>query len=227
MIEDMNATDAAGFVDKWRARWPEWQVASVFVPESRRATAQAWFALLQELGDAAWRGADPTPGLAKLAWWQEELRGWSRGARRHPLGICLQRQAAPWETLGRALNALPATRELDAAATLEALPDLAGAAAACETALLGGEAGADLAAVRADALARCLVGERVLLAGQGSEALWLLRQWPCTRHASRARRIQAALLRARLRVLEDGAPTRPLPAWRVLPLAWRAARGGR
>ncbi|WP_407351406.1 phytoene/squalene synthase family protein [Luteimonas sp. R10] len=223
----MNATDAASFVDKWRARWPEWQVAAAFVPESQRATAVAWFALLQELGDAAWRGADPTPGLAKLAWWREELRGWSRGARRHPLGICLQRQTAPWETLGRTLNALPATRELGAAATLEALTGLASAAAACETALLGGEANADLAAAQADALARCLVGERVLLAGQGSEALWLRRHWPRTPRAPRARRIQAALLHARLRALESETPTRPLPAWRVLPLAWRAARGGR
>src|SRR5690606_20699556 len=63
--------DAAGFIDKWRARWPEWEIASVFVPEAQRPLAEAWFSLLQELTDAAWGGADPTPGLAKLAWWQE------------------------------------------------------------------------------------------------------------------------------------------------------------
>ncbi|WP_149193332.1 phytoene/squalene synthase family protein [Luteimonas suaedae] len=223
----MSATDAAGFIDKWRARWPEWQVAGAFVPEPRRTTAAAWFALLQELGDAAWHGADPTPGLAKLAWWQEELQGWSRGARRHPLATCLQRQPAPWEAFARTLNTLPATRDLGAAATLEALPGFAGAAAACETALLEGEADAGRVPADADALARCLVGERVLLAGQGSEALWLLRQWPRTVRTPRARRIQAALLHARLRALQNGTATRPLPGWRVLPLAWRAARGGR
>ncbi|MEZ0469902.1 phytoene/squalene synthase family protein [Luteimonas salinilitoris] len=223
----MSGTDAAGFIDKWRARWPEWQVAGAFVPEPRRTTVVTWFALLQELADAAWHGTDPTPGLAKLAWWQEELQGWSRGAHRHPLGTCLQRQAAPWEALGRTLNTLPATRELGAAATLEALPGFAGAAAACETALLEGEADAGRVAAEADVLARCLVGERAMLAGQGSEALWLLRQWPRPARASRARRIQAALLHARLRALENRTPTRPLAAWRVLPLAWRAAQGGR
>lgn len=225
MIEDMNATDAGGFVDKWRARWPEWQVAGAFVAKSRRSTSAAWFALLQELGDAAWRGTDPTPGLAKLAWWQEELQGWSRGARRHPLGMRLQRQAAPWEGLARTLNTLPATRELGAAATLQALQDFAGAAAACEAVLLDGGPDAGRAAA-ADALALCLTGERVLLAGQGSEALWLLRRWPRPARAPRARRIQAALLHARLRAMRHGMPTRPLPAWRVLPLVWWAARGG-
>ena len=45
---------ATEFIAKWRARWPEWAIAEVFLPASRRESMQAWFALLQELGDAAW-----------------------------------------------------------------------------------------------------------------------------------------------------------------------------
>ena len=77
------ARGAGDFVAKWRARWPEWAIAEVFVPPSRREIAQAWMTLLQELGDAAWGGADVRPGEAKLTWWAEELLGWSRGARPH------------------------------------------------------------------------------------------------------------------------------------------------
>ncbi|MGJ4731041.1 squalene/phytoene synthase family protein, partial [Luteimonas sp. SDU101] len=107
----MNDPDSLdSFLGKWRARWPEWELLSVFVPAPQRGTVAAWYALLDELGDAAWAGTDPTPGLAKLAWWQEELLGWQRGARRHPLGQALQRLAAPWDTLGRALASLPQTR---------------------------------------------------------------------------------------------------------------------
>ena len=91
------------FVDKWRQRWPEWGLASVFVPAAQRGRLSAWLALLQELREAAWGGGDPTPGLAKLAWWQEELRGWEKGARRHPLGAVLQPRQAPWRALGLAL----------------------------------------------------------------------------------------------------------------------------
>src|SRR3546814_2770338 len=74
------------FTAKWRTRWPEWSIGVVFLPGAQRETAFAWFALVQELTDAAWSGADATPGLAKLAWWNEELQGWAKGARRHPLG---------------------------------------------------------------------------------------------------------------------------------------------
>ena len=52
----------AGFTEKWRARWPEWRVAEVFVPVEQRERAIAWFALRQELADAAWGGNDPRPG---------------------------------------------------------------------------------------------------------------------------------------------------------------------
>jgi hypothetical protein len=61
----MNTAD--DFTAKWQARWPEWGIGAVFLPGSRRETAFAWFALLQELTEAAWGGADATPGLAKLA----------------------------------------------------------------------------------------------------------------------------------------------------------------
>ena len=98
-------------LDKWRGRWPEWRIAQVFVPEAQRATAEVWFALLQEWTDAAWTGADPTPGFAKLAWWQEELRGWARGLRRHPLGRDLHRRPVPWDALADALPALQAARD--------------------------------------------------------------------------------------------------------------------
>ncbi|MDQ2703208.1 MAG: phytoene/squalene synthase family protein, partial [Pseudomonadota bacterium] len=100
-----------GFVDKWRARWPEWQVAEVFLPVSIRERSLAWFALRQELLDAAWAGADARPGEAKLGWWIEELQGWSQGARRHPLGAVLQSQPVPWARLAATLPALAATRE--------------------------------------------------------------------------------------------------------------------
>lgn len=127
----MNATDdrqpqpgnvAApdSFIEKWMARWPEWAVVQVFIPQSQRRTWLAWAALQQELSDAAWGGADPRPGEAKLGWWQEELRGWSRGLRRHPLGAILQAQPGDWLGLASALPALRDSRErpLDAAEAL-------------------------------------------------------------------------------------------------------------
>ncbi len=133
----MTAPSASeSFIEKWRARWPEWAVAEAFVPAAQRDPAAAWFALLQEFADAAWGGADPAPGLAKLAWWQEELRGWAKGARRHPLGALLQPVAAPWAELADAMPALR-HRELPArpAQALSELQPLAQACAAVETAL--------------------------------------------------------------------------------------------
>ena len=59
--------DIEDFLGKWRGRWPEWRIARVFVVESQRDVAEAWFALLQEWSDAAWSADDPTPGFAKLA----------------------------------------------------------------------------------------------------------------------------------------------------------------
>ena len=112
-----------GFLGKWQAQWPEWRVAEVFVPEAHRARAQAWFALRDELGDAAWGGDDPRPGDAKLGWWAEELDGWSRGARRHPLGLSLQKVPAPWDSLAACLPALPLPRRMWAGGEVSFLSD--------------------------------------------------------------------------------------------------------
>ncbi|SIQ96672.1 hypothetical protein SAMN05421546_2119 [Solilutibacter tolerans] len=99
------AAEAASFVEKWRTRWPEWGIARVFVRADQRELAEHWFALLQEWTDAA-STTEPAPGLAKLAWWQEELRGWAKGARRHPLGARLQKQPVDWNAVADALPAL-------------------------------------------------------------------------------------------------------------------------
>jgi hypothetical protein len=134
--------DVDDFLHKWRGRWPEWRIAQSFLAADHRLRAEAWFALLQEFTDAAWGGADPTPGIAKLGWWQEELRGWSKGARRHPLGIALQRVPAPWPALAVGLAGLQAARGdvlegridgVDAAA--QHLRACADAIAACERVL--------------------------------------------------------------------------------------------
>lgn len=152
----------AGFIDKWRARWPEWQVARVFLPAAQRDVAAAWMALLQELTDAAWGGSDPTPGLAKLAWWQEELRGWGRGARRHPLGLVLQRMQAPWPGLAATLLDLQRTRATPASAeaAFAGLASFAHAVAQCESALFA--AGGATGIGEVVSIQRALLGARVL-----------------------------------------------------------------
>lgn len=221
----MNDTHAVDYVADFRARWPEWALALPFVPAAQRAVVEHWFALLQVLTDAAWGGSDPTPGLAKLAWWQEELAGWSRGARRHPLGDELQKQAAPWKELGLALRALPATRGRpgetgsDAAITV-----FAQAVAECERALFG-EAGAGAVAgeggrpVDGLAVPESLRREhRVAHADTAPAAIDARRSVPAT-DATRPRRIHLALQRARRH--DD----RPSPPLRAVWTAWRAARG--
>lgn len=106
------AAEAASFVEKWRAHWPEWGIARVFVPADQRELAEHWFALLQEWTDAA-STQEPAPGLAKLAWWQEELRGWAKGARRHPLGVRLQKSAVDWNAIADALPVLARREEIN------------------------------------------------------------------------------------------------------------------
>jgi len=222
----MNEVDtAASFIDKWLQRWPEWGIAEAFVPASQRRTATAWFALLQELAGAAWGGSDPTPGLAKLAWWHEELEGWARGRRRHPLGEVLQREEAPWTALGRALNTLPDTRGSAAEQALDALAPLAGAVADCEAALFPGEAAAPDPASASAAAGAALLAERALRTAAGDDAGWLLARWPEPVAGPVPRRLHSALLRSRLQVLAAGKPARPLPGWRVLATSWRASRG--
>ena len=214
----MNSSDPLdSFLAKWQARWPEWELMSVFVPAPQRAIVAAWFTLLQELGDAAWSGREPAPGLAKLAWWQEELAGWGKGARRHPLGAPLHRLDAPWGELGRALASLPATRDDAADASLEGF---ARAVLACEAALFGAGAAtpAALAATVEDLqLARTM--------GQGGAL-------PAPAAASRApaglslpRRLQLAAARERLRAQADGRTAIRPATPRLLLAGWRAARG--
>ncbi|AWV07631.1 phytoene/squalene synthase family protein [Marilutibacter maris] len=227
------------FLAKWRQRWPEWGVAEVFVPAPQRGSALAWAALLQELGDAAWGGRDPRPGEAKLAWWGEELQGWSRGARRHPLGIALQRQSADWAALAAALPTLQASRERprDHAEAFAALEPFAAAVADVEQRLFIG-AGDDDAEGSRDAVVAALLQSRffhegdahvplaiVARAGEGTPlAIWaeqLRQRWPQAPARTVPRRLWTALAHARLGHAE---PARALKPWRSLAIAWRSAR---
>lgn len=241
-IGNDRGTALASFLDKWRARWPEWRVAEVFVPAAQRETVLAWAALQQELTDAAWGGSDPRPGEAKLAWWQEELTGWSRGARRHPLGAVLQRQSAPWTTLAAALPSLAASRERPGNAddAFASVTPFARAAVRVDAGLFAGpaaDAPVDDAQVRlvAAALLQSQLaqsgGEGVPLAvlARAGDAdprpIWarqLRERWPATPSANRPRRLWAALARARL---DQPDPAQPRPSWKALLTAWRAARG--
>jgi len=229
----------ADFIDKWRARWPEWIVAEVFVQAPMREPVLVWAALQQELTDAAWGGSDPRPGEAKLAWWQEELAGWRRGARRHPLGSILQRQAAPWTMLAAALPSLAASRERPSNAdeAFAALLPLAEALAAIDAALFDapasdGEAGLIAASLLQSRFAQAgAEGAPLAVLARAGDSdprpIWaaeLRQRWPRHRAGSRPRRLWSALARARLDLAD---PVRPLPLWRTLPIAWRAARGGR
>jgi hypothetical protein len=238
-MTDTEATALASFTDKWRSRWPEWTVAEAFVPQAQRATALAWAALLQELTDAAWGGSDARPGDAKLAWWIEELQGWAKGGRRHPLGSTLQRQAASWVQLAAALPSLRDSRErpVDFDDARGRLGIFAGGIAAVESGLFAGDAPirsdeikpivANLLHARLGYHPSDAVPLRVLAqAGEGDAAsLWaaeMLRHWPTGTSAVRPRRLWAALACARLR---RGDAARPLSSRRTLWVAWRAARG--
>jgi hypothetical protein len=222
------------FLDKWRARWPEWAVAQAFVPVAQRDVALAWAALQQELTDAAWGGSDARPGEAKLAWWMEELQGWSRGIRRHPLGLALQKLPAPWTMLGAAIVPLRESRERprDRNEAFAVLAPFAQAVADVEAALFGDTA-AGVALVQADLLHARLAhtGELavpmsvIARAGEGAAArAWgveLLEHWP-RGEASRPRRVWNAVARQRLR---RGDASLPLTPWSALWTAWRGARG--
>ncbi len=234
-VNDMSALDPAleDFLGKWRGRWPEWRIAQVFVAESERGTAEAWFALLQEWTDAAWAGDDPTPGFAKLAWWQEELSGWSKGLRRHPLGRVLQKRPAPWATLAVALPALQAVREpLRAWAPPQPLTaqlqPLAAVIADCERVLLSPEVASD-AAHQADTFllfAMHALWHRDEPADAQPMQAWA-RQLASTapqRAGTRPRRIHDALSHARLRRVAAAGEVSALSPAVALWRAWRAAR---
>jgi len=220
----------AGFVAKWEARWPEWVAAEPFIVPEHRERARAWFALRDELLDAAWAGDDARPGDAKLGWWAEELDGWSSGARRHPLGTVLQKVPAPWSNLAACLPALRASRERprDLDQALFALEPYAEALAGIAQHLFASESPAPARNVVVSLLA-----ERVLRLPDASTPLgdldirgWatgLLAQWPPPGDGTRPGRIHAAIVRARL--LRYTAGRRPvLSRLAALPVAWRAAR---
>ena len=228
-MSDVDALQA--FLAKWRARWPEWAVAEVFVPAAQRERAQAWFALRDELGDAAWGGQDPLPGDAKLGWWAEELDGWSRGARRHPLGLALQKVEAAWDNLAACLPALRASRErpanLDGA--IFALEPYAEAVAGVAQHLFD-----SVAPAPARNVVLSLLAERAMRHPDGATPLgdldvrgWsrgLLAQWPPPGDGTRPGRIHAAVVRGRLQRHAQGKPP-ALPRLGALATAWRAARG--
>jgi len=231
-----------GFLGKWRARWPEWVVMEAFVPQAQRATVLAWAALQQEMTDAAWGGQDPRPGELKLAWWQEELHGWTKGRRRHPLGSVLQRHQAPWATLAAALPQLPASRERarDPEEAVAALRGFSESVAMVDGALFApGDASA--AAADASVVTAVLLAARAVQPGdahlplsemlradrEAALASWrehLVRSWPAPAASTRPRRLWAALASARLGQAD---PARPLGSWRALTTAWRGARTGR
>ena len=190
---------AATFVDKWRARWPEWAIARVFVRADQRELAEQWFALLQEWTDAA-STAEPAPGLAKLAWWQEELRGWGKGARRHPLGARLQKLPVDWLSIAVALPALARREHMDATE----MSSLAQALSDAEQVVFDEhrDAAQAINASLADAL------------GQSAQTKAF-----ASSEGTRPRRVLAAIAAAR--AASGKAPVSP---WGTLRCSWRAAR---
>ena len=204
------------FTGKWRQRWPEWAIAEVFVARDQRAAVAAWFALLQELADAAWGGEDPTPGLAKLAWWQEELHGWAKDARRHPLGTELLGRPVAWEALARSLGVLRDRAAIhgDIDRLLATLDPLGRAIADAEQVLFGTERAAP------DAVSAALAAP--WLAPEPERAAALLARWPASPEGTRPRRVLAALARTRVANTVHGRPA--TSRWTTLWQAWRAAR---
>lgn len=242
----MSAVDpgqsASAFADKWRQRWPEWTIAEVFIAAPERELALAWFALRQELLDAAWGGSDPRPGEAKLAWWAEELDGWARGRRRHPLGIALQRHAAPWSQLATTAASLPATRDAasDSSAAVTALTPFAQATADVDSILFAVAHPASAAHavpgllaqkvfLLADAAAPLQVRARL---GAATAEHAVARAWATDLlrdgqrpTGSRPARMLAALERQRLQRFAQGGPAlQAVPRWASLWATWRAAR---
>ena len=239
-LEMADPTALDSFLDKWRQRWPEWAVVEVFVPASQRQLAVAWFALQQEFVDAMNIAGDPLPADAKLAWWGEELRDWSRQRSRHPLGRVLEPYRAPWHVLAEALPSLTRMRERPASleAAMETPRDLATAIIEVESFLFNHPPGEALAqavggqwlAARLEAAGPAAIP--VQMAGGATDALepaWaaeLLRHWPARSGGGVPRRLWSALARSRLqRFTAAGEGVAPLTPLRALRLGWRAAKG--
>jgi hypothetical protein len=231
-MTDSTALDS--FLDKWRTRWPEWRVVEIFVPPSQRQLAVAWFALQQEFADAMNIAGDPLPADAKLAWWGEELRDWSRQRSRHPLGRLLEPQRAPWFELAEALPVLIRLRERprNSEESWETVLPLATALAQTESALFSSVCDQTLvASIGTQWLAARLeeAGEQATpVEADSSPRKWaqtLLQQWPQSCSGGIPRKLWSALARSRLQrfsAAEDGVlPLAPISA---LWLGWRAAR---
>lgn len=225
-----------GFLGKWQERWPEWGVVEVFVPTEQRRLALAWFSLLQEFEDAMNIVGDPLPADAKLGWWAEELRDWSQGRSRHPLGRVLEPHAAPWAALGEALCRIAHARgrPLDQHTAFLTVEPVARAVGEVEAALFGNAPDpGHVHAISAHLLASRLQqggaqGVPMRIAGhpEPTGQAWatdLLRQWPTRVAGPLPRRLLSALGRLRLRrsLLEGG---RPMHRVGILWLGWRAAR---
>jgi len=218
---------AQDFIAKWRERWPEWGIAEGFIAPAQRPLVAVWYALMQEFALAAWAGSEPAPGLAKLAWWQDELIGWGKGRRRHPLGELLLAQSLPWARLAQALNGLSVSRDTvpeSSAAAVDLVP-LAQALTACEALLFAHAPAADTD--QQQPMLLDLLGEQSLLRGDAAAATRCLAERAALPRVARPRprRLQSAILTGRLRQLHKGQPQHPPPAWRSLISAWRAARG--
>lgn len=238
-MTDSTALDS--FLDKWLARWPEWRVVETFVPVSQRRLVIAWFVLQQEFTDAMNIAGDPLPADAKLAWWGEELRDWSRQRSRHPLGRVLEPHRAPWFELAEALPTLIRLRErpLDAQSAFDAVRPLAVAIAGVEHALFSAPIGdqaiqalcAQLLAVRLEGAGEVAVPLHIAAADGPTRGDWideLLRRWPVRDVAPLGplpRRLAAALARSQLQRHEAGGESiATLSPLRALWLGWRAAR---
>lgn len=226
-------TDSAAldnFLDKWRRRWPEWQLAEGFVPPAQRRLVLAWFALLQEFEDIMNIAGDPLPADAKLGWWAQELRDWSARRSRHPLGRVLEPVPAPWSALAEALPALQLARSRpdDIDAAIAGLRPLAQAVSAIEAVLFSHPAPAAPEAGALQWLYARWQETPAAAAPAGLEGQWsrqLLNRWPRRPAAARPRRIWSAL--ARLRLRRELAGRTPVAApLSLLWQAWRAARGG-
>lgn len=225
-------SDPSHFLAKWRAAWPEWSIAEVFLDARSRPLADAWQALQFELTEAAWGGADARPGEAKLAWWVDELQGWSQGRRRHPLGLVLQRASTAWPDLARSIPVIATTRDraFSADDAWAALLPVSAALARVESELFAGTASPETVTAcclhaRLARHPKDAVPLDVVAPGQAqSETRWcaeLLARWPQGQGNSRYRRLALALAQARLR---RGSAADALPAVTTLATGWRAAR---
>jgi len=74
----------ASFEQEWLDAHPEYAIASVFLPEAARLTANAFGCLVDEL-EAATQLRDPQIAAAKVMWWHGELAAAPCGDASHPV----------------------------------------------------------------------------------------------------------------------------------------------